>query len=92
MVFPTETITTGTVNKTKKKNISEYLEVLKPCLDTFLCNLLSGSAVAVGLDVMTSKGLFQPLRFCEETETGDVNSKSTMKERNSFLYWKLLIE
>lgn len=92
MVFPRETITTGTVNKTKKKNISEYLEVLKPRLDTLLCNLPLGSAVAVGLDAMTSTGPFQPLWFCEETETGDVNSKSITRERNSFLYWKLLIE
>ena len=39
------------------------LEIFKIHLDTFLCNILQGTALAVGLNSMISRGAFQCLCF-----------------------------
>lgn len=44
---------------------STSLEILRTCLDTSLCNLLQGTCFSRGLDSVLSRGLFQPLRFCD---------------------------
>jgi len=48
----------------------EAVERFKACLDAILCNQLQGTCFSSGLDSMTSKGPFQPLRFCDSPQTG----------------------
>lgn len=45
---------------------SPSLVIFKTHLDAYLCNLLCGTALARGLDLMISWGAFQPPRFCEK--------------------------
>ena len=40
---------------------SRSLEMLKTCLDAYLCKLLKGSCFSRGLVSMISRGAFQPL-------------------------------
>jgi len=42
---------------------SPPLEILKTCLDAYLCSLLQGACFAEGLDLRISRGPFQPLQF-----------------------------
>jgi len=42
---------------------SPSLEIFKICLDVFLCDLLQESALAGRLDLVISRGPFQPIRF-----------------------------
>ena len=42
-----------------------FLEIFKTCLDAYLCSLLKGACLAVGLYLMTSRGPFQLLQFSD---------------------------
>ena len=41
------------------------LKVFETNLDAFLCDLPLGTCFSRGLDLMISRGLFQPLQFCD---------------------------
>ena len=48
---------------------SPSLEIFKIHLDAYLCNLLQQTCFSRGLDLMISRGPFQPLQFCDSMKT-----------------------
>ena len=48
---------------------SPSMEILKTHLGAYLCNLLQQTCFSRGLDLMISRGPFQPLQFCDSMKT-----------------------
>lgn len=47
---------------------SPLLEIIMIHLEAFLCDLLWETTLARGLDLVISRGSFQPLRFCDSVK------------------------